>query len=174
MEEIAVASLRPGADSAEILRSIYSAEFSRLSRLAYLLGAEDPEDVVQDAFLRLYRHPAHLHSGHAVGYLQRIVVNLTRDGHRRAELAARHLSAPPEGVIVSPEHGVTQVAAIEKALRLLSPRHRQAIVLRYWLDLDLRGIADAMGVSLGTAKGHLSRATEALRNTAGSDFDGSF
>ncbi|MGH3236588.1 MAG: RNA polymerase sigma factor, partial [Streptosporangiaceae bacterium] len=36
------------------------------------------------------------------------------------------------------------------ALAELPPRRREAIVLRYWLDLSEREIAAAMGVSPGT------------------------
>ena len=49
------------------------------------------------------------------------------------------------------------------ALRSLPPRQRTALVLRYVDDLDLRGIAAAMGCSVGTAKSHVSRGLAALR-----------
>jgi DNA-directed RNA polymerase specialized sigma24 family protein len=46
-------------------------------------------------------------------------------------------------------------------------------VLRFWLDLPLAEVAEAMGTRLGTAKAHVSRAlatiTEAL---SGNDEDG--
>jgi RNA polymerase sigma factor (sigma-70 family) len=48
------------------------------------------------------------------------------------------------------------------ALATLPPRRREAIVLRYWLDLSEREIADAMGVSPGTVKSHVSRGLDAL------------
>jgi RNA polymerase sigma factor (sigma-70 family) len=44
----------------------------------------------------------------------------------------------------------------------LSPRHREALVLRYWLDLSEAEMADAMGVSRGTVKSHVSRGLDAL------------
>ena len=48
------------------------------------------------------------------------------------------------------------------ALADLPVRRREAIVLRYWLDLPEREIAAAMGVSLGTVKSHVSRGLAAL------------
>ena len=48
------------------------------------------------------------------------------------------------------------------ALAGLAPRRREAIVLRYWLDLSEREIAAAMGVSTGTVKSHVSRGLAAL------------
>jgi RNA polymerase sigma factor (sigma-70 family) len=51
------------------------------------------------------------------------------------------------------------------ALGGLAPRQRQIVALRYWDDLTLRDCADAMGVSLGTAKQHLARAHRHLAAT---------
>ena len=48
------------------------------------------------------------------------------------------------------------------AIGRLSPRHREALVLRYWLDLSEAEMADAMGVSRGTVKAHVSRGLDAL------------
>jgi len=48
------------------------------------------------------------------------------------------------------------------ALASLPARRREAIVLRYWLDLPEREIAAAMGVSTGTVKSHVSRGLDAL------------
>ena len=52
--------------------------------------------------------------------------------------------------------------ALLAALAALPARRREAIVLRYWLDLPEREIAAAMGVSTGTVKSHLSRGLDAL------------
>jgi RNA polymerase sigma factor (sigma-70 family) len=43
------------------------------------------------------------------------------------------------------------------ALASLPARKREAIVLRYWLDLSDAEIAAAMGVSAGTVKSQLSK-----------------
>jgi RNA polymerase sigma factor (sigma-70 family) len=49
-----------------------------------------------------------------------------------------------------------------EALGQLSTRHREALVLRYWLDLSEAEMADAMGVTRGTVKSHVSRGLDAL------------
>jgi DNA-directed RNA polymerase specialized sigma24 family protein len=58
-----------------------------------------------------------------------------------------------------------------EALATLTPRQRTAVVLRYVLDLDLAGIAREMDCSVGTAKSHLSRGLDRLRehSTTASD-----
>ena len=48
------------------------------------------------------------------------------------------------------------------ALAGLPSRRREAIVLRFWLDLPEREIAAAMGISPGTVKSHVSRGLAAL------------
>ena len=45
----------------------------------------------------------------------------------------------------------------------LSPRQREAIVLRYFADLALADIADAMGCAVGTVKATLHQALNAMR-----------
>jgi RNA polymerase sigma factor (sigma-70 family) len=49
------------------------------------------------------------------------------------------------------------------ALRALPPRQREALVLRYYLDLSEAQIADAMGISRGAVKSHTARAIAAMR-----------
>ncbi|MTB89492.1 sigma-70 region 4 domain-containing protein [Aeromicrobium senzhongii] len=45
-----------------------------------------------------------------------------------------------------------------------APEHRdQALVLRYYNDLDDRAIADAMGIKVGSVRSLAARALEALR-----------
>ena len=57
-------------------------------------------------------------------------------------------------------------------LRGLPPRQREALVLRYWLDLPLASIADAMGVREGTVKSQISRGLATLQAALGDEEDG--
>ena len=51
------------------------------------------------------------------------------------------------------------------AVRLLPRRQREALALRYYLDLSEAQTAEAMGVSPGAVKSHTARALAALRRT---------
>ena len=50
-----------------------------------------------------------------------------------------------------------------QALSGLGNRHREALILRYWLDLSEAEMAAAKGISQGTVKSHVSRGLVALR-----------
>ncbi|CAN5145799.1 SigE family RNA polymerase sigma factor [soil metagenome] len=143
---------------------LFFAHAGRLVRLAGFLGAADPEDVVQEAFCKVFAGRERLRSGDGdtVRYLTRAVVNEIRDRHRRAEVARgkAHLVAATQ-VFTPPDSG--ERLTVRQAVAALPPRQREAVVLRYWLDLPLDEVARVMGVRTGTAKSQVSRALDALR-----------
>lgn len=149
----------PGPDGFD---GLFYGHATRVTRLAALLGAEDPEDVAAEAFCRLYAARGRLRGdgGEVVAYLNRIVVNEVRDRFRRRRHAASrlHLVTAPGTTAGADGLGV----AVRDALAALPPRQREALVLRYWLDLPVAAIADAMGVRPGTAKSLVSRGLDAL------------
>lgn len=162
---------RPAAADTDF-RALFSAHAQRLVRFAMLLGAADPEDVAQEAFCRLYERRNQLHSGveESAPYLNRTVVNIVRDRHRRGGTArrwgtlARHeaeLTAPSaEDASLRSEEARRVIAALDA----LPNRRREAVVLRYWLDLSYSEIAAAMGTGVGSAKSAVSRGLDDLHS----------
>jgi RNA polymerase sigma-70 factor (sigma-E family) len=143
---------------------LFRARYPEMVRLADLLGADDPEDIAQEAFAQLIRKQRSLRDpGAAVAYVRSSVCNLVRNRHRhlrvvRLRTPAAHDEQPAEhAVMLRQDH-----AEVIAALAALPARRREAIVLRYWLDLSEREIAAAMGVSRGTVKAHVSRGLDAL------------
>ncbi len=146
---------------------LFVAQAERLVRLAALLGADDPEDVVQEAFCRVFAARRGLSSSDeaVAGYLTRAVVNHIRDRHRRSAVARRdaHLVASDGLAVPGLDH--TERDAVMHAVAALPDRQREAVVLRFWLDLSLAQVAAAMGVRIGTAKSHVSRGLAAVEST---------
>ncbi|GAA4069408.1 sigma-70 family RNA polymerase sigma factor [Nonomuraea soli] len=145
---------------------LFASQYAAMVRLAGLLGADDPEDIAQEAFARLHRRTLR-DAGSSLAYLRSTVCNLTRNRIRHLRIARLRRPEPPEPV-PSGEHQALvaeQHRELLGALDRLPRRQREALVLRYWLDLSEREIAEAMGVSAGSVKTHMSRALATLRGT---------
>jgi RNA polymerase sigma factor, sigma-70 family len=91
------------------------------------------------------------------------VLNACRTLLRRRALM-RRFAEPPQPVW-SAENDVLIAEDRRRVLRALgrlAPRQREAIILRYYLDLSQAEIAASMGISPGTVKSTLSRGLTAL------------
>lgn len=143
----------------------YNAHEQRLIRLGWLLSLDrdDAVELAQETMTRAWENWAEISSpgSNPAAWTNRVLVNLSSNSRRRhgTRRRWRHLFPVAEVTLPPPEHG-----DLEQALQQLTDRQREAVVLRYWNDLDLAGCADAMGVSVGTVKTHLSRAHDVLRN----------
>lgn len=154
-----------GVAHEQLYEQIFHGQFGPMTRLAAMLGADDPEDVAQEAFVRLHGRRRTLRDPHAaVGYLRTTVVNLTRSRLRHLSVVRRNRPAAPENAASAEQHAVRLESSRElvAAIGRLSARHREALVLRYWLDLTEAEMAEAMSVSRGTVKSHVSRGLDAL------------
>jgi len=130
----------------------------------------DAWDLVQECLVRMGARWSRIdRDGNPAAYARTALVRLNIDRLRRRGRERPMELVPEAGV----EHLVPGVDPwMLAALRSLPPRQRTALVLRYVDDLDLRGIAAAMGCSVGTAKSQVSRGLAALRLRApeGSSF----
>jgi RNA polymerase sigma-70 factor (sigma-E family) len=147
--------------------ALYQAHALALVRLAVLMTGDQPtaEDVVQDAFLGLYRRWQALDdAGRALGYLRSSVINGCRSVHR-VRLRRQGITVDPPGPVGSAEAEAMLGEAhreVLAALRRLPQRQREAVVLRYYLDMTEEQTAQAMGVARGTVKSATSRGIAAL------------
>src|SRR4051794_14099575 len=81
----------------DALQALFAGHFRGLVRLATLLGADDPEDVAAEAFVRLHRSTGRLRDpGAALPYLRSIVVNLSRSRLRHLRVARRGVPGSPD------------------------------------------------------------------------------
>lgn len=141
---------------------------TRLLRTAYLLcgDRDEAEDALQVALVRTARRWDVARAA-PNAYIYRVLVNLMRDRHRRSlrrvperPLAAGEVAA---GWIGDHADAVVDRDAIVRAVKLLAPRQREVVVLRYFADLSVAETAAAIGASPGTIKTHTSRALARLR-----------
>lgn len=145
--------------SAAGFADIYVREHDRLVRLAALvLGSTAvAEDVVQEAFAKLHGRLGRVDSPSA--WLRTVVVNGCRNERRRLAVVRSHAPRIARDAV----HGDAPVHELIDSLRSLSSRQRTIVVLRFYEDLPLAGIADLLGISVGTVKSSLHRALAHLR-----------
>ncbi len=151
--------------------ALFDQHHTQLVRLAVLLGADgDAEDVVAEAFCELYRRWPRLRDPQAApAYLRSVVCNLVRMRLRHLQVVRRHHPDQVEDAGSAEQEVVLREDQREvvRALRELPERQRQALVLRYWLDLREAEVAAAMGISAGAVKAHTSRGMGALTRLLG-------
>lgn len=135
---------------------------------AVLLGDRgEAEEATHEAVLRAQRAwPGLRDPAAAAAWLDRIVVNECRDRLRRRRVA-RVVIAPeaPVGELAATLEAppVGELDALRAALGTLTPDHRVAVVLRYFLDLPVEAIAMRTGAPIGTVKSRLHHALAQLR-----------
>ena len=149
------------------LDDLYRRHASEAVRLAFLLTGDQhaAEDIVQDAFVRLFGRFQDLRTPDAFEtYLRRTIVNLSRDRFRRLKLERDHAAReahPSRQVGVASE--VEDRELIRSALRSLPHRQRAALILRFYADLSEQDTAEVLQCSVAAVKSLVSRGTASLR-----------
>lgn len=149
---------------------IYRAHHADLLRFATLVAPEDghAEDLVQEAFVRLYRSWTKVTDHERLGgYLRITVLNLARARGRRLGVARRKREEPRPDAASAEQHAMTRLGgdSVVAAIRGLARRQRECLVLRYYEGFTESEIAEALGVSVGSVRTHLHRGTAALRSS---------
>lgn len=136
---------------------VYHREFRAMVRMATALvdSPEQAEEVVQDAFAALYLKYRLVNE--PVAYVRVSVLNGCRKVLRRRRLVRRQ-------PLVAAEPGELGYNHVLDAVRRLPTRQRNAITLRYELQLSDAEIAETLGMPLGTVKSTLHRALARLRS----------
>jgi RNA polymerase sigma-70 factor (sigma-E family) len=165
----------PGSDdsrSAEVaVGALYQASALTLIRLAYVMLGDLPgaEDVVQEAFIGLYRHWDRLDGADAaLRYVRASVLNGCRSVLRRRAVRRRWVAEQPSPVPVEMVVlGGEERQDVIRALGRLPHRQREVLVLRFYCDLPDEQIARVMGIRPGTVRSTAHRALAALGRALG-------
>lgn len=138
----------------------YDAHKEWAIRFVWLM-VRDPnlaEDIAHDAFMKVYERFGSL--SNPTGYLRSTLTNKVFERSRQAGREKRRLRlvSAAEPTRVEPPSG-----GVMDAISRLPIKQRTVIVLRYWVDLPVTEIAEAMNTRPGTVKSWLSRAAAQLR-----------
>ena len=137
------------------------------------------QDLAQETFVRVLRHHSTRGNRPFKSWLYAIATNLARDHFKSS---AARLSTPLEAEhevwirdeVPGPEEYILrgeQRSALVDALNLLGMEYRTTLWLRFYGDLSLQEIADALGIPLGTVKWRLSTGLRRLRSLLASSAD---
>jgi RNA polymerase sigma-70 factor (sigma-E family) len=121
------------------------------------------EDAVQEALARAFVHWRKVR-GYGDAWVVRVAGNLAIDAWRRTR-RLQHEDAPDSP---TPEPDAARID-LHRALRTLSRRQREVLVLRFLADLPEAEVARALGCSIGSVKVHASRGLATLRTTMGAE-----
>jgi RNA polymerase sigma-70 factor (ECF subfamily) len=149
------------------------ADYARLVYAQVLPIVRQPaeaEDIVQDTFIKAFLYRDLLREPERfTPWLLAIARNLARDHLRRRRAVVPLLEDAAEmadDALRPPGWDDDRLAwrrRLRAALALLPERHRMALTLRYFEELDYQAIGATMGVSQGALRGLLDRARQGLR-----------
>jgi RNA polymerase sigma-70 factor (sigma-E family) len=151
------------------LEELYVRNAPSALRTAYFLtgDADLAQDLVQEAFVRIAGRFGHLRTPEAFpAYLRRTIVNLFTSCLRRRALERTRLRRLASEIPTF-QGGPEASDDLWRALAVLPPRQRAAIVLRYYEDLPEREAAEVLRCSTGALHQLVVRATTALREQLG-------
>ena len=159
----------PGA-----FREFVEAYKKRIYGLAFELTRNhaDAEDVSQTVFIKIFQSmETFREGGNLNAWIYRISVNAAIDHLRKRSFFPSDKAAElPERAAADPgraaEHSQLQ-AKIEAALDRISEREKTVFVLRHYHDLNLKEIAEALGLTVGAVKSYLFRSIKKLQRELG-------
>ena len=130
---------------------------------AILRSHADAQDAAQETFVKAWRQLPSLRDVTAWSdWLRRIAVraaiDTARHNHRQVVWLANSDAMQPD-----PSVALAARSELETAFARLSADDRAVLALRFYLDLELPRVAEALGIPLGTAKSRLHRALQRLR-----------
>ncbi|HZI78016.1 MAG TPA: RNA polymerase sigma factor [Vicinamibacterales bacterium] len=129
-------------------------------------SAAAAEDITQDVFVGLLRHPDRFDPGRGtlrallLGIARNLALKRWRKEHRLEPLDEEAMAAEPVDL------GRGEVGdMVGRAVGALGPLQREVVILAEYEGLTLAEIARAVDADVGTVKSRLHRARENLRRT---------
>lgn len=165
--------LRMQQDDLDAFEAFFDRHRSLIHRTAYGLTGDPQvaEEILQDTFLRAYRHRNSLRTEVSpVPWLHRVALNLcySRLGRRklRVEPIGETTQQVRDGDLGPADHAEREElrTTIRLGVAALPPKHQSVVILYYLHGMSLQETADALGIAVGTVKSRLHYALAGLRN----------
>jgi len=169
-----MARVRGGDEQAFVLLvGRYKDELTNFAE-RFLMDRDDAEDVVQEAFVRLWRNrESYVAGGRLSTWLYTIASNLAKTRlHRRALWRFVRIGGTDGAPAEIPDDGqatdahadeVIREERIQRALGTLPPKFREIVVLRDIQQLSYEEITAITGCAMGTVKSRINRGRALLR-----------
>lgn len=142
--------------------AFFRGEFTRIARDAYfVVGSKElAADIAQDAFIKAYVRWKKVSGYEKPGaWVRRVAIRLAIKVRERR---AREVDLESASEL-STSFDHEQHADLREAIKQLSANQRAAIVLHYYYDYPLEEVAELMGCRPSTARVHLHRGRDRLR-----------
>ena len=130
-----------------------------------LRDAGEAEDLVQEAFLRTWRDLQRDKTPSALRpWFYRVLINAGRDRLRHRKVREREIPAPERRQEDPPTAlaGREALVRVHGAIDELPMRQRECLLLRTQAALSYRDVAELLGITEGSVKGHLVQARRTL------------
>ncbi|MFC4241740.1 RNA polymerase sigma factor [Gryllotalpicola reticulitermitis] len=141
------------------------------------LGVDEAQDIVSETFATAFRQRARFDRSRedAGPWLFGIATNLIRKQRGVEARALRALEVSRAAFIGDVDSGPAlvdrldaerELGALASTIRDLTARDRDTLLLYAWADLDYKGVAQALGVPIGTVRSRLNRVRRKLTAAA--------
>ena len=156
--------------SETLLRALYDEHAGALLCYALRLTSGDrqrAEDIVQETFMRAWRHPEALAAerGSVRPWLFTVARNLAVDAHRARQARPREVSDEALEVLPAADDldRALQAWQVADAMSALRPEHRAVLLETYYRGSSVAEAAAVLGIPAGTVKSRTYYALRALR-----------
>lgn len=148
--------------AADAFEALVRRHQDRALRIAARYVGDAAGDVVQEAFLDIYRAlPRYRAQGKFLAYLHRVLLNQCRmafraDGSRNSALRRASTDVePPAGTARDLILREERRKDVDRAVRRLGRKVREVVILRFAGELSYQEIAEVLAIPLGTVKSRL-------------------
>ena len=174
--------VRDGDPTGEAFRTLFRRNAGVAKAVALRITRSDPlaEEAVQEAFLQLWRAPERYDQTRSTvrRWLLTMVHGRAVDLVRREQAHRRRAEGAAASIEVEPDHAdevattidrPSEQEAVRAALAVLPDEQRAVIDLMYFQGVSQTGVAERLGIPLGTVKSRSLLAMRKLRGAMGTE-----